>query len=325
VTLPTLLILVGVALLYMGAEALVRGASRLSWQLGVSPIMVGLTVVSIGTSAPELVVCILAALDGSPDLAVGNVFGSNLANVGLVLGITALVRPLQVASPVIRRDIPWMLGVTLLAFPLMLNLWVGRLEGLVLALALGAYLVYLARIARRQGHLAVLGTPLPQVEEEAQMVTTEGTRRSIGFVVIGCIALTAGGQFVVVGGTHAAEILAIPQLLVGLSVIAVGTSLPELAATSVAAARGEADLAVGNIVGSNVFNLTIVLGGTAIVRPLAIPEGVLRVEYPAVFLLSLMLLPLALNQRKIGRGEGAVLLLLYVVSWIWIGSAIMGR
>ncbi len=323
-TLFVLLIVGGVALLYAGAEGLVRGAARLGARLGVSPIIVGLTVVSMGTSAPELVVCILAALRDNGDLAVGNVLGSNLANVGLILGLAAVVKPLEVANPVLRRDIPWMLAITLLVLPLMLNSMVGRVEGLILAAALTVYLIHLVRVARAEGAEALTGTTVdPKLVGVDLDVAEPGVGRPVAFVVAGSLALTAGGHAVVTGAAAVAEVLGIPQLLIGLSVVAVGTSLPELAATMVAAVRREADLAVGNIVGSNIFNLTLVLGGTALVRPIAIPLEVLVVDYPAVLLLSLILLPLAGNQKEVGRGEGLFLILLYGTAWVWIGTELL--
>ncbi len=323
ILLPAVLVVAGVVLLYLGAEWLVRGATHISAVAGVSPVVVGLTVVSVGTSAPELVVCVLAALEGSPDLAVGNVLGSNLANVGLILGLVAVIRPMEVAGGVIRRDIPWMLLVTMMVLPLMLDLEVGRLDGFILAVVLSLYLVYLARVWRRQSP-QVLGEAARRLEPipgAPAAPSRGGMVRPIALVVVGSLMLMGGGHLVVTGATDIAELLGVGQLTIGLSVVAVGTSLPELAATLVAVGRKEADLAVGNIVGSNLFNLTLVLGGTALVSPIAIPERVLLVEYPAVLLLSLVLLPLAFSQRRITRIEGAFLLCLYAGAWFWIANS----
>ncbi len=326
ILLPAGLVVAGLVLLYLGAEWLVRGATHISAVAGVSPVVVGLTVVSVGTSAPELVVCVLAALEGSPDLAVGNVLGSNLANVGLILGLVTLIRPMQVAGGVIRRDIPWMLLVTMAVLPLMLDLEVGRLDGLILSVVLILYLLYLARVWRRQGP-QVLGAAARRLEpmpDAPAAPSRGGMVRPIALVVVGSIMLMGGGHLVVTGATDIAELLGVGQLTIGLSVVAVGTSLPELAATLVAVGRDEADLAVGNIVGSNLFNLTLVLGGTALVRPIPIPERVLFVEYPAVLVLSLVLLPLAFSQRRITRIEGAFLLCLYAGAWFWIANSMPG-
>jgi len=316
------LIVGGIAFLYFGAEWMIRGASNLGARAGVPPIIIGLTVVSLGTSAPEFVVCIMAALQGNPDLAMGNVLGSNLANVGLILGLAALFRPLEVAGPVIRRDIPWMLVVTFLVLPLLMGFELGILEGLILIAVLVTYLLFLVRATRMHG-VAALGEAARRMEPltEKPLKPATGIALPIVLVVVGSLALMAGGRGVVWGATDLAVTMGVSDLLVGLSVVAVGTSLPELAATMVAAVRNEADLAVGNIVGSNLFNLTFVLGGTALVAPIAVPVRVLVVDYPAVLLISLLLFPLALNQRRIGRGEGVVLLFLYAAAWVWIGTA----
>jgi cation:H+ antiporter len=320
VILEILALLGGLVLLYLGAEFLVKGAVELGQRAGVSPIVVGLTVVSIGTSAPELVVCILAALRGSPELAAGNVLGSNLANVGLILGLAALVRPLEVHRRVIRREIPWMLGITVVALGALWNLEVGRLEGTILALTLLVYLAFLVPQARKEG-VEVLGEAAERLERQVPSLRDTGLGvlvRPLACVVGGSVGLVLGGQGVVHGATAVAVDLGVPELVVGLSILAVGTSLPELAATLVAAARSEADLAVGNIVGSNIFNLTFVLGGTALVRPLEIPGRVLLVEFPATLALSVLLLPLALWARKVRRVEGILLLSAYAGAWVWI-------
>jgi cation:H+ antiporter len=322
VILSIVLVVGGIASLYLGAEWLIRGATHLGARARVPPIVIGLTVVSLGTSAPEFVVCVMAALQGNPDLATGNVLGSNLANVGLILGIAALYRPLEVASPVIRRDIPWMLVVTFLVLPLFLSLELRAGEGAILLAVLAAYLLFLVRAARRHG-VNALGEAARRMEPLAPASVKDpgGLALPLALVVVGSLFLMAGGRAVVTGATAVGQVLGVPELLVGLSVVAVGTSLPELAATMVAAVRKEADLAVGNIVGSNLFNLTFVLGGTALVAPIPIPTRVLTVDYPLVLVLSLLLFPLALNQRRIGRGEGALLLLVYALGWVWILSA----
>ncbi|TVP75387.1 MAG: sodium:calcium antiporter [Gemmatimonadales bacterium] len=312
----------GVVLLWAGAEAMVRGSITLGLRLAISPMVIGLTVVSIGTSAPELVVSALAALRGSPDIAVGNVLGSNLANVGLVLGIAALLSPLVVARQVVRREIPWMLAITVLAFPLFLDLNVGRWEGGALALLLLLYLGFLVPAARKEDR-TLLGDAAPKLEGPAAR-RISGARDvlvPLAMVAAGVVGLVAGGQGIVRGATEVASALGISELVIGLGVVAVGTSLPELATTILAALRREADLAVGNIVGSNIFNLTFVLGGAAFIHPLDIPERVLRVEFPAAFLVSLLLLPLAWSGRTLGRLEGLLLLGAYGAAWAWILTA----
>ena len=324
-----LLLAAGIGVLYLGAEGLIRGAARMGVAWGIAPILVGLTVVSIGTSAPELVVSLLAANRGSPDLALGNILGSNLANVGLILGLAALARPLEVVPSVVRRDLPWMVVVTLLTFPLILNLRVGRVEGTVLALLLFAYLAILYRSWQSE----VAAAPPPPRDPSFRPAL------EVGKVILGALGLVAGGHLIVEGATDLAARVGVPELLVGLSVVAVGTSLPELATTVVAAVRRETDLAVGNIVGSNIFNLTFVLGGAALVHPMAVAERILAFEYPAVVLLSLLLVPIVLigprrprrplgpgrvqvngarRIRSIGRVEGVLLLAAYLGVWVWL-------
>jgi len=302
----------GIALLWISAEGLVRGASTLGRMAGIPAIVIGLTIVSIGTSAPELVVSLLAALRGSPDLAAGNVLGSNLANIGLILGLAALLRPLDISLQVIRREVPWMIGITILTLPLLWNLRAGRLEGAIMAALLFVYLVLLVRMTKAEEPTAAVEFPFPEVGRP------RGGWVPLLMVAGGVLGLVLGGQGIVAGATMLAAAAGIPEVIVGLSVVAVGTSLPELATTVIAAIRREADLAVGNIVGSNIFNLTFVLGGTALVHPISIDPLLLRVEYPAVLVMTLFLLPLISTRRNLGRWEGAMLLGLYAAAWGWI-------
>jgi cation:H+ antiporter len=307
----------GVLFLYGGAESLIRGAVTLGRRAGISPIIIGLTVVSIGTSAPEFVVSLLAASRGSPELAVGNVLGSNLANIGLILGIAALLQPLDVHGRVVRREIPWMLGVSFLAIPLLWNLEMGRVEGGILASVLLVYLLLLLPAMREEGVERAVPTP-PAVGLDVQEGGLRLLMAPMGMVALGVGGLVLGGQGIVLGASDLAARMGVPELVVGLSVVAVGTSLPELATTVLAAARKEADLAVGNIVGSNIFNLTFVLGGTALFYPFQIPARILAVELPATLILSLLLLPLAWTGFNLGRKEGVLLLAAYAGAWFWI-------
>lgn len=324
------ILLGGVVLLYLGAEWLIRGAAELGVRLGLRPLVIGLTIVSIGTSAPEFVVCVLAVLQGSPDIVMGNVLGSNLANVGLILGIGALVSPLAVSPRVVQRDIPWMLGVSVLAVPLLWNLHVGRAEGAVLIGLLVVYMLTLVPNARSEGK-AVLDEVSSDHRQSAEAGSLrkrpapgEGLRHllvPLSLIVVGSLALVGGGQGIVRGAATLARDLGISELVIGLSVVALGTSLPELATTIVAAMRREADMAVGNIVGSNTFNLTFVLGGTALVQPFPLTDQILAVELPATLLVSVLLLPLAVHQLRLGRLKGLLLLGAYAGIWVWIQLA----
>ncbi len=318
--LPQFLLLVGgVGALYFGAEYLVRGAARLARRFGVPPIVIGLTVVSLGTSAPELTVSLIAALGGRPDVAVGNVLGSNLANIGLVLGLTAILRPLAVHAQVVRREIPVMFMFTVVAFPLLLDLRVSRGDGVILFGMLLGYLVFLFRASGDETPAVVgefehfVGHRSASEEKSTRAVLT-----ALSMVVAGGIGLVIGGTSIVEGATTIAEAFGVPDLLIGMSAIAIGTSLPELATSIVAALKDEADIAVGNVVGSNIFNLGAVLGLTSMVEPIRVAPSILTVHYPAVLALSLLLLPFARTRMTIGRIEGSLLFILYILGGIWV-------
>ncbi len=307
----------GVAVLYFGAEWLVRGAARLAGSLGVSPIVVGLTVVSFGTSAPELVVCTVAALGGDTDLAIGNVLGSNLANIGLILGLTSIVRPLDVQARVVWREMPLMLLVTLVLYALAWDLRLSQPDGVILLMALVAYL-YLV--------FQSVGDEAPEIlieyEEfiEASTQTPASVRaEDVVWVLLGSACLVLGGYCIVEGAVQVATALGVSQVVIGLTVVAVGTSLPELATSVVAAARREADIAVGNVIGSNIFNLAAILGTVSVLEPIPIPQTLLGREFPAVVAMSFLLLPLLRSGWRIRRWEGAILLFAY----LWIGSFLL--
>ncbi len=317
-TAAVLLLLGGVGILYFGAEWLVRGSVSLARSMGLSPIFVGLTVVSFGTSAPELVVASLASFQGTGDLAVGNVLGSNLANVGLILGLTALIQPLRVEAKVVQREIPILIAITVLFYPVVMSLDIRRSEALILLAILVGYLVYIARAAQHE-KAVVLGEYEKFTDEEVPGgAATLGLVRNLGLVVAGAVALTFGGKAIVDSATTLAALMGFSPLEIGLTVVAVGTSLPELATSLVAALRREADIAVGNIVGSNIFNLTAITGIASLVRPIDVDGSVLREEYPATLLLTLVFLPIARTGYVISRLEGALLLAMYVVIWILV-------
>jgi cation:H+ antiporter len=306
----------GIGILYFGAEWLVRGAARLAGSLGVSPIVVGLTVVSFGTSAPELVVAVVASVRGNSDLAIGNVLGSNLANIGLILGITALIRPLDVAARVVWREVPLMLLVTASLYPLALDHSLSRGDGVILLMVLAAYLLFVFQAAE---------TEAPEIRGEyenfmkaSQQGPGKVSLTDVGLVVGGCAALVAGGYAIVESAVAVATSLGVSQVVIGLTVVAVGTSLPELATSVVAALRNEADIAVGNIIGSNIFNVAAILGTASVVNPMRISHTVLVRELPAVLMMSLLLLPMLRTEWRIHRWEGALLLGCYLGLGVWI-------
>ncbi|MEZ4417333.1 MAG: calcium/sodium antiporter [Gemmatimonadota bacterium] len=317
--LPRVLLLAGgVGALYFGAEWLIRGAAALAQRFGVPPIVVGLTVVSLGTSAPELAVSIRAALGGASDIAIGNVLGSNLANVGLVLGLTALIQPLTVAARVVQREIPIMIGITLLLYPLILDLEVSRLDGVVLVGLLVAYLLYVMRASKEEPE-AVLEEFSEFIEEFPDgKPTTRTTLRDLGLILVGLSALVIGGNAIVASAIYIASALGVSEIVIGMTVVAVGTSLPELATSIVAGVRGEADIAVGNIIGSNIFNIGGVLGVTSIVAPIPVGSDVPHLHLLAVLFLSLLVFPFAKTSYRVQRLEGTLLCLTYVGLGLWI-------
>ena len=314
-----LLFLGGLGVLYFGAEWLVRGSARLAVSLGVSPIVVGLTVVSMGTSAPELMISVVASLGGNPDLAISNVMGSNLANVGLVLGISAIVRPLHVSTRVVTREVPVMILITVALLPLIWNLYIGRLEGLFLVTMLVAYLAYVLRAAKTEDIDPPREYPdYKESTEGAVGLSARAMVRDAVFVVLGIVGLVLGAFAIRESAVALAQAMGISELIIGVTLVSIGTSLPELATCAVAAWRREADIAVGNILGSNVFNFAGVLGVTSIVAPLEISPEVVRFEYPAVMFITLLMVPIVRTRLVIRRREGVVLLSFYLALGAWI-------
>lgn len=298
-------IVAGLALLVVGGELLVRGASRLALRLGLSPLVVGLTIVSIATSAPELAVTIDAVRQDAADLAVGNIVGSNISNIMLVLGAGALVTPLIVRRAIILRDLPIMVGFAV-ALLIVAPGGVSWVEGGVLLVAYVATLVYTVRVGRSE---AADSSDLPDPAEAERPVWT-----SIAFVIGGVAALVGGAQLLVNGAVGIATSLGVSELVIGLTIVSIGTSLPELAATIVAVRRGETDMAVGNVVGSNIANIGLVLGLPALVSggSIGVPTSAISFDIPLMIAASVTLVVLCYTDRCIRRWEGALMLGLYV-------------
>ncbi|MBP2317596.1 cation:H+ antiporter [Nesterenkonia lacusekhoensis] len=324
-----LLLIGGFVLLVGGGEALVRGAASLGKTVGMSSLIVGLTVVSFATSAPELAVSTGAALSGSAGLAVGNVVGSNIVNILFVLGLTAVFGALMVRQRLIRADIPVMIGLCLLTLLLALDGRLSTLDGVALLVLLLLYLVAVITYARRQQaegkdpEITVEG-----VDDDAGgrlMQTLRATKRrsvitDLVLVVLGVGLLVAGAQMLVTGATDIATALGISELIVGLTIVAIGTSLPELATSVIAALRGERDMAVGNLVGSNIFNIGAVLGLTAVVSPagIGVDRAAIVFDMPVMVAAALVLLPLAFTGQIIARWEGFLLVGLYVAYVVYL-------
>ncbi|WP_202839469.1 calcium/sodium antiporter [Luteimonas saliphila] len=305
-----LLFAAGLGLLLMGAEALVRGASRLALGLGLAPVIVGLTVVSIGTSMPELAISVGGALGGSPDLALGNVVGSNIANVLLVLGVVALVTPLVVQRQLVWLDVPIMIGASVLCLVMALDGRIARWEGALLLAGAVTYTLFLIRLARRSPEQV----PERPGVSDGGVLQKSGVLRQAALIAVGLVLLVVGARLLVRAATGMATMLGLSELVIGLTVVAVGTSLPEIATSILFALRGERDLAVGNIVGSSIFNLLLVLGATALIAAdgVAVSPSALRFDLPVMTAVAVACLPIFFTGHCIARWEGAVFVGYYV-------------
>lgn len=307
--LPVLGLIVGFITLVWSADRFVAGAAATANNLGASKILIGLTVVSIGTSAPEILVALAAAIEGTSILAIGNAIGSNIANIGLVLGVTAMVAPLPFAASVLKVELPWLIGATLLALFCLYDLHLGVVDGLLLVAGLSLIIHRLVRAQRRKPELP------DSIQEELDELEDLPMARALVYLVIGLGVLLASAQTLVWAATEVAEYLGVSELIIGLTVIAIGTSLPELAATLAAAIKGHPDIAIGNVVGSNILNIVAVLAVPALVTPVGFDTHVLWRDFGTMAALTLLLILFAygLGSRPIiTRFEGCVLAL----SWI---------
>lgn len=302
----TLSFVAGLALLIGGAELLVRGASRLAIAIGMSPLVVGLTVVAFATSSPELVVSVSSALDGRADLALGNVIGSTIANVLLILGLAAVIAPLVVRSQLVRFDVPVMIAAAALVIVLSLDGAVGTGDGLILLVGLGLYLTRLIVGVRRE--------PATAGDVPTEDVRVPSVPRDAAWVVAGLGMLVFGSNLLVSAAVTVAQRLGVSELVIGLTLVAVGTSLPEIATSVLAVLRGSRDLAVGNAVGSNIFNLLAVLGITGVVAPGGVPvmRGALDFDLPVMLAVTVACLPIFFTGHLIARWEGVVFLGYYI-------------
>jgi cation:H+ antiporter len=305
-SLTLLLAIAGFVCLVAGAEMVVRGGARIARALGVSPVVVGLTVVAIGTSAPEFVVSLGAAWRGNPDIATGNVVGSNLANIGMILGVAGLVRPLPVSLRLLKIEVPALVASTAAFAAMAYDGRFSRLEGGVLVALLCALTTFNIRAARRE--------PPPVVAEFAsEFGATNKKGRDLLLVASGLLLLLGGGYLLVESAVTIARGLGISELIIGLTLVAVGTSLPELATSVVAVLRDEPDIAVGNVVGSNLFNLLAVLGPVAILRPVPISPELLHIQIPALLVLTGLLWPILRSGHTLSRWEAGGLLTAYAL------------
>ncbi len=326
-TLMTFVYLIaGLVLLVAGAEVLVRGAAKLAAQFGISPLVIGLTVVAFGTSAPETAVSVQASLNGSGDIAIGNVVGSNIANVLLILGTTALVAPLVVSRQLIRLDVPIMIGASLVTFGLAWDSQLSRIDGAILFSAVVIYTLFLVISSRRENAAGADDEFAKEFGLDEPAKPHAGLINA-GLVLGGLVLLVVGSNFLVEGAVALARALGLSELVIGLTVIAIGTSLPELATSIMAAFRGERDIAVGNIVGSNIFNLLCVLGLASLVSPQAIgvSSNALAFDFPVMIAVAVACLPIFFAGYCIKRWEGALFLAYYVAYTLYLVLASTGR
>lgn len=314
--LTLILFVVGLGLLLAGAHALVHGAAKLATSLGVSPLVIGLTVVGFGTSSPELAASIQAALAHQPGIALGNVVGSNILNILLILGVAAIVTPLTVQRQLIRLDVPIMIGVSVLVPVFGLDGRVGRVEGVILVIGFVLYTAFSIHWSRREMIAAatVASTPIAVPRGKFDGLT------HAALVVAGLAMLVLGARWLVNGAVALAQSMGVSELVIGLTVVALGTSLPEVATSIVASLRGQRDIAVGNVVGSNIFNILTVLGMASLVSPrgIEVSEAALKFDIPVMIAVAVVCLPMFFTGAVIMRWEGAVLLGYYVAYTLYL-------
>ncbi len=303
-------VIVGLLFLIWGADRFVHGAAATARNLGIPPLLIGLTIVAMATSAPEILVSVVAALRGEPDLAIGNAIGSNIANVGLVLGVVALLRPVELKSATLRREMPALLAVSLLTVSLFLDSYLGRVDGLVLLAGLVIVMIWLVRLGIRSS----ASDPL-QAEFDAEIPKHMSMRVAVFWLVVGIATLLIGAELMVDGAIDIAKALGVSEVVIGITLVALATSLPELAVSSVAAFRGEYGLAIGNIVGSNIFNLLAVIGVAATIHPAVLPPSVLSLHIFVMVAFTLVLFAMTYEYEgrgKITRVEGLALIAAYL-------------
>ena len=312
------LLLVGLAGLFYGGNWLVRGASNLALSFGVSVLVIGMTIVALGTSMPELVVSVQAALAGKSDLAIGNVIGSNIANVGLILGATGLITPLAVQAILLRREIPLMIAITAATFFVAADGQLSRLDGALLMAGFALFNLVFYLQARREQKESDAGDS-EQLAERAEI----SRWREFACLALGIAALVIGSRLMVEGAVNLARMIGISELVIAITLVALGTSLPELAASLSAAYRKETDLAIGNIVGSNIANLLLILGATSLLQPIPVDRAEVQVEFLVMIAFAALLIPFARKQRLGRRASGAFLIayIAFVVYSLSTGGA----
>jgi cation:H+ antiporter len=310
-------LIVGLVLLVYSADFLVKGAANIAAALGISPLVVGLTVVAFGTSAPELAVSVMSAFKDQADIAVGNVIGSNIFNILLILGISALIIPLAVNAQLVRFDVPVMIFVSVLLYFLAMDGLISRVDGIVLFVLLLSYVTFLLRLSKKEKDAGVLSE---YEQEYGKPVADPKWLKNLAFVIGGVAGLVVGSDRLVYGAVFIAKHFGVSELIIGLTIIAAGTSLPEVATSVVAALKGERDIAVGNVVGSNIFNILTVLGISSIVAPSGIAVAKAALEFDMLFMIAIAMaaLPVFFHGYRIGRMSGFFFLAFYVAYVVYL-------
>lgn len=300
----------GLVLLIWGADRFVYGGAATARNLGIAPLLIGLTVVAFATSAPEILVSVVASLRGEPDLAIGNAIGSNTANIGLVLGTIALLRPIELTSATLRREMPALLAVSLLTVSLFLDTFLSRIDGIVLLTSLIIVMVWLTRVGIRSS-----ATDPMRSDYEAEIPENVKMRTAIAWLIVGLGTLLFGADMLVDGSIEIARAFGVSEVVIGITLVAMGTSLPELAVSLVSAFKGEYGIAIGNIVGSNIFNLLAVIGTAAVIHPAVLPRSVLSLHIFVMVAFTLVLFAMTYEDDgtgQVNRFEGFCLLGAYV-------------
>lgn len=308
ILLSVMAIIIGFGVLVWGAERFVHGAAAIAQNFGVSPLIIGLTIVGIGTSAPEILISVIAAYQGTPALAVGNALGSNITNIALVLGITAIVMPLTVKSETLRREYPIMFIVMLVSLVLVMDNHLGQLDGLILISGLFVMLFWMIQQGKKQKRD-------PLEKEFEKEIPDISTQKALLWFVIGLVLLIVSSRGLVWGSVNIAKAAGISDLVIGLTIVAIGTSLPELAASITSALKKEPDIAIGNIIGSNMFNLLVVFGIPGLMSPHTVEPAILDRDFPFMIGLSIALFVMAYGfkgEGRINRYEGSMLLVGYI-------------
>lgn len=308
---------VGLVVLYYGAEGTLHGAVSIAQRLGVSRLVIGLTLVAFGTSCPELSLDISAALRGNTALAFGDLVGSNIANIGLILAVGAIICPLKVRMRLLRAEVPIAIATSLVVLGLSMDGAISRQDGIIMLAAFVLFVGYSYRAARQES---------AEVKEDLRDAAAEmTTKRSAAYLTAGLIGLVIGAQMMVYAAVEFATLAGVSELMIGLTIVALGTSLPELATSVVAARRGDADIVVGNVIGSNIFNLLLIVAIVAVIEPVPVQATSLQVDLPVMIAFVALLVPIMLRGMVVSRWEGAVLLSGYAAFLIWqIYSAVSG-